>query len=570
MRPLSLFLFFLPLLNAKPISTRNTVVLERRESIPDGFVKVGPAPADQTLTLRLGLKSGNMEGLEQRLYAISTPSNSDYGKFLSQDEIDAFVAPAQDAINAINSFLTLNGITTTSLTPAGDVLSISVPVSKANHIFDTSFDTFRHLETNTESVRTLEYSIPAPLQDILEFVHPTTTFPQFLDRLPIASVPAANLHNLTSDASSSPDAVPASCSSTITPQCLQALYGIPTTSATQTSNVLGVSGYIGSYANKADLSLFLKKFRPDLPSSTSFGLQTLDGGQNPQDVSLAGDEADLDVQYTVGVASNVPVVFLSVGSNTQDGVFGFFDLANTLLHQRSLPHVLTTSYGSDEPGISLALARKLCYAYLQLGIRGTTVLYASGDGGVAGSRPNDTCTKFVPSFPSGCPFLTSVGATRGVPEVAANLSAGGFSSLFKRPPYQVAAVESYLNKLGSTYSGRFDPVGRAYPDVSSQGENIVIAYRGKGALVAGTSASSPIFASVISLLNDELISNGKPPLGFLNPFLYSVGAKALNDITSGSNPSCGTNGFPATTGWDPVTGLGTPNYTALRRAVDLL
>ena len=87
--------------------------------------------------------------------------------------------------------------------------------------------------------------------------------------------------------------------------------------------------------------------------------------------------------------------------------------------------------------------------------------------------------------------------------------------------------------------------------------------------VDGTSCSSPTFASVIALLNDRLIAAGKPPLGFLNPFLYSTGASAFNDVTSGSNPGCGTDGFPAVAGWDPVTGLGTPDFAKLLAAVGL-
>lgn len=59
-------------------------------------------------------------------------------------------------------------------------------------------------------------------------------------------------------------------------------------------------------------------------------------------------------------------------------------------------------------------------------------------------------------------------------------------------------------------------------------------------------------AGIISLLNDFLISNGKPPLGFLNPWLYGNGIGGLNDITSGSNPGCGTKGFFSVDGWDPV------------------
>ena len=187
--------------------------------------------------------------------------------------------------------------------------------------------------------------------------------------------------------------------------------------------------------------------------------------------------------------------------------------------------------------------------------------------------------------------MTSVGATTGITETAADFSSGGFSNIFARPSYQSSAVSSYLSALGSTNSGKFNTSGRAFPDVAAQGENVEIAVSGEFGLVAGTSCSSPIFASVIALLNDELAAAGKSPLGFLNPFLYSTGASALNDVTSGSNPGCNTNGFPAKAGWDPVrtlrsrerlaeqfadclvvvqvTGLGTPNFAALLTAVGL-
>lgn len=206
---------------------------------------------------------------------------------------------------------------------------------------------------------------------------------------------------------------------------------------------------------------------------------------------------------------------------------------------------------------------------MQLGARGTSILFASGDGGVSGSQ-SASCSTFVPTFPSGCPFMTSVGATTGInPETAADFSSGGFSNIFAQPSYQSAAVSAYLTKLGSTNSGKFNRAGRAFPDISAQGENVEIVDGGETGTVAGTSCSSPIFASVISLLNDRLIAAGKSPLGFLNPFLYSTGASALNDVTTGSNPGCNTNGFPAEAGWDPVTGLGTPNFANLLTAVGL-
>lgn len=83
-------------------------------------------------------------------------------------------------------------------------------------------------------------------------------------------------------------------------------------------------------------------------------------------------------------------------------------------------------------------------------------------------------------------------------------------------------------------------------------------------LLDGTSASCPTTSSIISLVNDALIGAGKKPLGFLNPFLYSRGFAALNDITSGSAIGCNSSGFPAERGWDPVTGLGTPRFKDLK------
>ncbi|KAI0040957.1 subtilisin-like protein, partial [Auriscalpium vulgare] len=248
---------------------------------------------------------------------------------------------------------------------------------------------------------------------------------------------------------------------------------------------------------------------------------------------------------------------------------GFLDIVNYLLDKDTPNQVMTTSYGENESDMSVALADSLCNAYAQLGARGTSVLFASGDGGVSGSQ-SQSCTKFVPTFPSGCPFLTSVGATTGTSETAATLSAGGFSNIFGTPDYQTTAKAAYLKTLGTTNSGKYNSSGRGYPDVAAIGQSVGIVYQGSSTSVDGTSCASPILASVVALLNDRLIAAGKSPLGFLNPFLYSTtGAAALNDIKSGSNPGCSTNGFPAATGWDPVTGLGTPNFSKLLTAVGL-
>ena len=78
----------------------------------------------------------------------------------------------------------------------------------------------------------------------------------------------------------------------------------------------------------------------------------------------------------------------------------------------------------------------------------------------------------------------------------------------------------------------------------------------------GTSLSTPIFASLMTRVNQERTLAGKGPVGFVNPVLYQH-PEIFNDIMTGFVPGCGTEGWAATPGWDPATGLGTPNYPTL-------
>lgn len=133
------------------------------------------------------------------------------------------------------------------------------------------------------------------------------------------------------------------------------------------------------------------------------------------------------------------------------------------------------------------------------------------------------------------------------------------------PSYQSTAVAAYFTSHKPTYTAtqyNNSQTVRGYPDVSANGANYVVALDGSLSLVYGTSASSPTFGSIITLINEQRINAGKAAVGFLNPTLYANTA-AFNDITSGTNQGCGTAGFTAVAGWDPVTGLGTPNYGKL-------
>ena len=244
--------------------------------------------------------------------------------------------------------------------------------------------------------------------------------------------------------------------------------------------------------------------------------------------------------------------------------------------------VISTSYGYNEADLTAAYEVRQCNEYMKLGLQGTTILYSSGDNGVAGNGGqcigpdgmyNDGSSgMFNPGFPSTCPYVTSVGATQIVPGASVTapeeacetviFSGGGFSNVFSLPSYQSAAVKSFFANNVLTYTAaqyNNTQKSRGFPDISANGANYVTAIDGNFTLVYGTSASSPVVGSILTLVNEARLAIGKSSIGFVNPTLYA-NPGILNDITSGGNQGCGTPGFTAVKGWDPVTGLGTPNF----------
>jgi tripeptidyl-peptidase I len=250
----------------------------------------------------------------------------------------------------------------------------------------------------------------------------------------------------------------------------------------------------------------------------------------------------------------------------------------TKLPDDKLPHVLSTSYGENEQSVPPEYARRVCDLIGELGARGVSVIFSSGDTGVGSAcQTNDgkNTTRFLPIFPAACPYVTSVGGTYHIqPEEAIYFSSGGFSDLWPRPSYQEEAVSNYLKKLGNRWQGLYNPAGRGFPDVAAQGSRFRVVDKGAEISVGGTSASAPTFAAIVALLNNARAAAGKPSLGFLNPWIYSQGYKGLNDITKGGSSGCTGrdmySGLPtpyvpyaswnATEGWDPVTGYGTPDF----------
>ncbi|CAK5279224.1 unnamed protein product, partial [Mycena citricolor] len=515
------------------------------------------------------LAPNNATGLQAKLMELSTPGNANFRQWLTKEEVKSYMEPSAATVSAFNTFAASNGLKTTGTSPNGDWVSVTLPVSQANELFNASFELFTHPDLDVKIPRTMTVSLPSDIVGVVDVIHPSTSFVKPVARLARAPMKIG--------VPKEKRAISASCNTNLAsnfmnPACLQEIYQLPTTAATAKNNSLLVTGYADQYAEISDLRTFLAKFRPDVAtgSNATFALETVDGGENIQDPNLAGGESNLDIQYTVGLATGVPATFLSVGGT--DFATMLIDTTTFLDGVSNPPWVMTTSYGVAESTFSKSVAIRICNGFMALGARGISVVFAAGDGGVRGAHDSKKECKnntFTAEFPAACPFLTSVGSTIGLPETAANFTSGGFSDVFQSPAYQTTQVASFLKTVPSDFKGIFNRTGRGFPDVAVQGYNFELIISGALESISGSSASSPTFAAIVALVNDRLLAAGKPVLGFLNPFLYA-NPQMFTDIDTGRNTGdvCPPSSvaFEATKGWDPLTGMGTPIFPKLLAA----
>ncbi|KAJ3493775.1 hypothetical protein NLG97_g4520 [Lecanicillium saksenae] len=185
-------------------------------------------------------------------------------------------------------------------------------------------------------------------------------------------------------------------------------------------------------------------------------------------------------------------------------------------------------------------------------------------GGVAAPNPS----QLLAAGPNGqefedqmANFASYLNSASNPPSTVSGSTGGGFSNRFSTPSYQQDDVTAYEKFDGNRANGYFNKNGRGYPDISLVSLNFQVITNGQTLNVLGTSASSPSWAALVSVLNDYRKQQGKPNLGFINPLLYSAkGKSGLRDITSGRNPGCGLQGFPA-------TGLGVLDFAKMRAVV---
>ncbi|TFY64859.1 hypothetical protein EVG20_g5800 [Dentipellis fragilis] len=534
------------LVGASPHHARTMHVHHRRATAPGSYVNGGAAPEDQVLNLKFALTQNDVSTLHQKVVNVSTPGHAEYGQHLSKEEVEELIAPSSDSVQAVNEWLSSHNLTSASFSPAGDVRAVSLTVKQANALLDADYSIFTDQNrTGAKTIRTLSYSIPADLKPHVLTVYPTTQFPS-----------PRKVSQATTLVFKRAEDAQASCSTPFTPPCAQSLYSIPSYIPAQMTSRLGVAAFSDESASYSDLKAFLAKYRPDLPASTNFSTELFEGAVNDQSTPV----------LKALVSPTVPVTFIDMCDKGGGGFFtNMQEFLSATLNGTNPPQVLSISYAAVEAFSDQATLTSLCNGFSQLAARGISVLVASGDLALWAVKIHP-CAAF--STRSSPPHVHIGGTIGQGPEVAWNMTGGGFAEYFPAPSWQTDAIASFSQSIPANYStGRFNLSNRGYPDVSARMDFVEV-LNGSLQTGVGTSLSTPIVASVIALLNVELIAAGKSPLGFLKPFIYA-NQDAFTDILSGSNPGCKSAGFTATEGWDPITGMGKPGYTKLRAAAGL-
>ena len=398
-------------------------------AVPANWESQGNTTTGAMIKLHIALKPDRESALIDALSEISNPGHSRhvlltllpciysrmplrlrYGTYLSKEHVADLVRPPPDTLELVRGWLIHHGIKSSSISTAlgGSWLTVTdMLVSQANQLLGASYQVYRNSKTNKTIIRTVGYSLPAVLHTHIRTVAPTTYFPskqgirQTPRRRPFGESPEQAQE-------ASGKVVMARQDPGMTPSVLRWMY--KTNSfwpAVPHQNMIGVLGFDDEYPSQLDLTQFMTRYRSEAERPT-FTLVQWNGGNNQ---SNPGHVASVGIQYTAAMTYPTMLTFYSVGGDTEWAPNGepiagdmYLEWFNNILQEPFLPRTISISYGHSEMDLPVDYAWPLCELFAELGVRGVSVLVASGIDGVgAGDCINDEGNvQFIPEFPSSC------------------------------------------------------------------------------------------------------------------------------------------------------------------------
>ncbi|KAJ6480620.1 peptidase S8/S53 domain-containing protein [Mycena vulgaris] len=579
----------------------SSIQLAKRGALSPGWSRVRRHAPDAILPLRFGLTQPNvdMNTLEELLNQVSHPESPEYGNHWTPARVAKHFSPSDEAVHVVTSWITGNVFAKERMRVSrtkGWVM-VNATVAETEMLLSTEYHVYVDESSGVEHIACNAYRLPAHIVPHVALVTPSVDFHTVLGKRSSSTRPRPG-HPIAGisphKVASTPAIIPHSddlehCDQMITPACIRALYGLHYTPVAAHKNSFAISEFTPESYRAADLDLFAKTFPSLGPSLVGARpvLKSIDGGALQDNISFDFNiESNLDLEYSMNLVTRYQdVTLFQIGDLEQGKIAPPDNVPGGYMAQDcgtvKPAYVMSTSYASVEHILSREYATRQCAEYAKLGLMGVTVLFSSGDGVRNGClNPDGSITKngtiFNPIFPASCPFITGVGGTQinpGAkvtdPESVVNHTisgtGGGFSNYFSMPAYQKDAVAKYLAANPPPYAPTiYNATDRAFPDISANAANFLVAVGDTFTPESGTSTSSPVVGAILAMINDARLAVGKSSIGFINPVIYSPAFRAaFNDIVDGSNPGCGTNGFVAAKGYDPVSGVGTPNFPKL-------
>ncbi len=488
-----------------------------RPSLPGSRV-LGDAAADAPVSVTLWLRSKSAD----------PPAP---GAISRQAFADRYGADPAD-LQKVEAFARAHGLSVIESSAARRSVVLHGTVAQMNAAFGVALKRYQAAST-TYRGHEGSISLPTALSGIVQAVLGLDDRPQASPHARLAAAPE----------------------SSFTPLQVASLYDFPS-GVNGSGESIGIIELGGGFS-QSDFAAYLAQLGVGAQTVT---IVSVDGA-----TSVPGDEdADIEVMLDAEIAGAVAPgakLVLYFAPNTDQG---FLDAVTTAIHdQTNNPSVISISWGGPESSWTQQAMDALDEAIQDASTIAVSVCVASGDGGSSdGVNDGEPHVDFPASSPYalGCGGTTlTASATAITSETAWSDSGGGVSDFFARPSWQ---ANSAVPAPPAGSQG-----GRGVPDVAADadpntGYNIRV--DGESVVVGGTSAVAPLWAALIALMNQQLGRH----LGYLDPSLYSLpGYPAspgpLHDITSGSNGA-----YSAGPGWDPCTGLGTPDGQRLAQALE--
>mmetsp|Transcript_54946 Transcript_54946/g.111686 ORF Transcript_54946/g.111686 Transcript_54946/m.111686 type:complete len:576 (+) Transcript_54946:1-1728(+) len=547
-------------------------------SCRDDWCAIERVGASEKVPVMIAVKHANLDKLDDVFWAVSTPGSARFRKFLTLDELNKLIANP-NATSAVKEWVvTTLGVDDMDITKGGEFVRLVTTAGAVEREFGAEYYRWKHASTGRTIRRSISSTIPSAIAAHVDFIAHVSEFPRNF---------VANGINVKAGEDTS--------DTKVTPEVIFNAYNVfPHTADHSTS--MAVFEALGQAYSPNDLATFEQQF--NVPSNKVVDVigpnKDYECASNPNDCT----EANLDVQYILGVAQGAALTFWSIAA---DDKTPYYDWIVAVANDDDPPKVQSVSYGDVQNDYSQSVQQRTNVEFQKMGSRGLSIFIAAGDDGVANfpARSNSQYCGFNPSWPAASPYVTAVGATQfvgGSPsygEEGASVlhhppaiitTGGGFSAYDSIPSYQSDAVSHFLSTSsnlapihqGSSFpSPGFNAKGRGYPDIAALGHNFQVIINGNQYSVDGTSCAAPVAAGMFALINHKRTEAGKSSLGFLNPTIYQLaGTSSFTDITKGTN-NCAANpgqgntqvccdyGFDAQEGWDPVSGVGTPVWNEL-------